>query len=57
MNFQSAPEYFGLGALEPGTAAMGIGAFALSAVVLYYMDKDMAMYAVIAGILGAFLIA
>ncbi len=36
---------------------MGLGAFALAALVLYYMDKDMAMYAVIAAILGAFLVA
>ena len=57
MKFQSAPGYFELGVIEPGTAAMGVGAFAIAALVLYYMDKDMAMYAVIAAMLGAFLIA
>jgi len=55
MKFETVPQSIGIASLEPNTAAMGLGAFTIAALVLYCMERDMAMYAAVAAILGAFL--
>ncbi len=56
MHFEAAPNVIGIASLEPNTAAIGLGAFAIAALVLYALERDMALFAAAAAILGGFLL-